>query len=734
MNEEKTIEDTKGDGGAQKVTDEVLQMLKSELEQIKSDLKDVYDTRNDVMNTRLCLWDGQSADGRKHASNNDDEDPMPFEGATDARIRLADSLVNEDMMLLVLAAVRGQVQIKGRTAQDTTSAGKMTVVLRYILRNQLGWKWVRELIKLAQFYLGDSPAVALMSTNWRKKKTLVMKSVTVDELLETYLDTLAEQLDGMEDVGQIQAQAVAASQNFAAMLADPEAGDGMLVELLMTFFPGIKETRARKAVKDLRTGAETSFPVAVVSYNGAEVKAKRLYEDWFVPASTTTYQEARISFEPEWLTKTELGERIQTMGWSRSFVDQVLKKEGLAFNQHRILKLDGTYEEASADDYKGLYQVITAYFRSANEDGVPGRYFVTFHPDADETATDKQLLNYLHGLYPGHALQREVLSDRLMDSRGLPELSASQQDLMKLFVDSYGDNAQLSGVPPVITRGRKSMGKLYIAPLAELQAKRDGDYEWMQPPQYPVTIIKVIGEIRRQVDEYFGRPNTELPENKSAIQEEFKVFWWLVNLQEVLKQILQLAQQFLTDEEISRITDTNDQPIARSVEEIQGLFDLEVTYDPRDRDPEYIKQLGDLIGNTLMVMDRDKSIKAAPIVEALLWRLAPDLASKALQPVEKGQQDEIEDEWKNYVKILGGVEPAMVDDGSQNYQVRLSMYESMKQANPQVYDSLPADRLMILQARIQHLEMMATQYGENREIGRTGAKPAMGTESAAQGA
>ena len=49
---------------------------------------------NDDM--RLCRWEGQTEDGKKHSDYRQDQDPaMPFEGASDVRVRLADKLINE---------------------------------------------------------------------------------------------------------------------------------------------------------------------------------------------------------------------------------------------------------------------------------------------------------------------------------------------------------------------------------------------------------------------------------------------------------------------------------------------------------------------------------------------------------------------------------------------------------------------------------------------------------------
>jgi hypothetical protein len=67
----------------------------------------------------------------------------------------------------------------------------------------------------------------------------------------------------------------------------------------------------------------------------------------------------------------------------------------------------------------------------------------------------------------------------------------------------------------------------------------------------------------------------------------------------------------------------------------------------------------------------------------------------------------------------------MVSDGTQNYNVRLELYQGMKQKNPAIYESLAPDRRAILEARVQHLAAMVEQYGANAAVGRQGTPGAL---------
>jgi hypothetical protein len=733
-------EEGKTDGATRPVSSDTLDWLKHEIDDIvTAGDEGLYDAHLAAQETRLCLWDGQAPDCRKRAAYNNDEPVMPFEGACDQRTRYADMVVNEKVKLMIVSALRAQVTVSGTAGDDTARAGKMTLLLRWLLHNELGFEYVKELIKLANYVCTDSPAVGLFGITWRKKTELELKTIDIEQLMELYMQQVMRALSESGDDGagaddaDIAAQAQAAADDFRAALDDPVYGDEDIAAFLMQFFPTLKRARARKVAKALRRDTVAEFPVPFVTKNGPEVSAKRIFEDWFVPINTTDFQSARVYFETEALTKTEVLERQVSDGWSKAFVDELLGggsegprgHEGEFKLKEYVRSADGTVQQMADTYYRGLYEIITAHFTDANEDGIPGRYYTTFSYACQTAATEKRLLGYAHGLYPGHAVQREILSKRLLDSRGIAELAGTYQSMLKLFADSFGDYAQISGCPPIITRGRRSRGRLYIEPLIELPARRDGDYKWLTPPQYPVTIDKMVASIKQQGDEYFGREGPDVPQSIVEIEREFLVFWWLMNLAEIHRQLLQLCQQWMPDEMIQRITNSKGEPIIRSREEIQGQFDLQINYDPRVLDPDYLEKVGKIIKDILLAMDRDKTIQTTPIVSAILWWLFPQVAENALQSVEQGQTDELMDELKNYQQIRAGVEPEMIDDGSQNYQLRLSMYQQMEQANPAIYGDMSEDKQNILAQRIKHLGAMAQQYGENVQVGREGAKRAL---------
>jgi hypothetical protein len=720
MQNDESVLKTQNDGGSETVSDELLNYLKGRVANVEDYLRKMSDTRNEGWNTRLAVWDGQSADGRKHAEDNSDEDVKPFEGACDQRVRLADMLVNDEMMMLVMASLFGQTQITPMDAGDLQKVGRLKTLLRWVLFNKLGYRWMKQLILAANYYLADTPALVWLDVRWRVERYLQPRRLTAQELAQMYVASAA---GGTQDEQALAAMQIAADQ-FVTLLSS-KAGDEELMGLLQMMFPDVENQRARKMLADLRRDGRTTFP-EVRTKEGVHVQAKRLWEDFYVISGTTDFQTTPVIFECEWLTKPQVEAAKLERGWSGDFIEGVLKHEGIKAIDNGLDEGDSRGTEKETTDYAGLYQVVNAMFTGVNKSGVPGRYAMTFHPDVTVAAGDKELIETLNGEYPGHVLQREVLSKWLLDSRSISELAGADQDMIKLFLDSWGDNAQISAVPPIVTIGRRTMGRLYIEPLAELQAKREGDYRWLAPPQYPASVVRILDQLRDMVNEYHGRENIA-GNNQVRVQlaRQFKTAWWLANLAEIYKQILQLCQIYMSDEELARVLDLDGNQVIQTREDIAGMFDVAIIYDPRDLDTEDLERRAAVIKNILVALDRDQVLELAPIVENYLWRLEPALAGRSIKSVDKARASELEDEIQNYLKILGGIEPEMVSDGTQNYNVRLELYQGMKQKNPAIYESLAPDRRAILEARVQHLAAMVEQYGANAVVGRQGTPGAL---------
>ena len=712
-NAETNLEIVAGDGGNAALPKDELTKFKDECAQIaRAAAYNVNERRFAAEETRFTIWEGQSPDGRKHADAQDGKPAFPFEGASDARIRLADMIVNERVLILTAAALRNLPRVKGLELENEDLGHRLSTLLKWFLKNKLGSQYFREIVKLAQYQEADSPAGAILGVWWEQEVQLEMKTLTTQQVAMT-----------LQQMG-VDPSALA---ELEAQMLNPERDDET-AEALQQLVPHLTTKRAKQVVADLRDHGQAEFPSPYLKNDHPVVCAYRLFEDIFMPTNTSDGQRCRCYFVREWVSEAELRERIVSQGYDEEFVTEVLKHEAESmFPLYRRNPTQGDFmvikQEESKDSYRGMYELVHPYFKAVNEDNVPGIFYFPMHGQVDFAAHDRRLLDFKHGEYPFTWFTREILGSRLLDSRGVPELVATEQWGMKLLADSFNDNVSLATVPPIKVPRRRSKLSLVIGPLKVIKEDRPGDVSWMQPPAYPQGNAAQQMEIRRRVDEYFGRIAENIPPMLSQLHQNGMVLQFLSSLTDALTQALQLCQQYISDDELALITGDDGKPIARSREDIQGKFNVELTFDPRDLDMDYLKNIVGMIVQILQI-DTLNTVQRDKLVQRLFMAIDPNLATDTLRPVEAAQQSEIDDEENNFTKIVAGIEPAMVANG-MNFPLRLQTLLGIGQKNPEAFQKLTPVSKEILQARVKYLQNQVQQL-QNAQIGRQVGQPALG--------
>jgi hypothetical protein len=703
-----------GDGGDGAMTEDFLRAIKAEATRIgTAGNYNINERRFASEETRFNIWEGQSPDGRKHADANDGRPAFPFEGASDARIRLADMIVNERVLLLLAAAARQTPQVKGLDLDNEGLGHKLTVLLKWVLKNKLGSAFVRTMYLLANYQESDSPSGAVLGIWWERNEGLMMQTVTMDQLRQLMLQTFG-----------LPPQAVA---QLEMQLLNPEK-EKQTAGLLQELLPHLTAKRARQVVQGLRSEGTASFPVPYTKQEGPVLCAYRIFQDVFFPTNSPELPRWRVYYVREWLSEVDLRSRVATEGYSEEFVDGVLEKEGMTgWPMYRRNPTQGDFmvikQEESKEANRGLYEVNTAIFRAVNDDGAVGIYYVTFNFMVEVAAHERRLLDYQHGEYPAVYFSREVLGERVLDARGVPELVATEQTSLKLLRDSFNDNVTISTLPNILVPRRRSKLSLVIGPLKIIKEDRPGDVKWMEPPQYPVGNDKQTQEIRMWVNEYFGRMAEGVTPTLMQLHQTGMTTLFLASLSDAFTQVLQLCQQYMPEEELAQITGDDGIPIARSREEIQGKFRVELSFDPRDLDQDYLKNL---IGLLVQVLQTDTlgTVQRDKLVQRLFSAIDPGLAAQTLQPVQQAQESEVKDEQANFAKISAGVEPEMAAEG-QNFPLRLQVLQGIGQQNPEALQKLTPVSREILEARLKYLANQVQQL-KNAQIGRQVGQPVLG--------
>ncbi len=750
-NGEPTIHQTQDDGGSARVGLDELAKFKAEIDALTSDsCREVAWRRQWADDIRFCRWEGQSPDGLKHADDMDGEPPFPFEGARDTRVRSADAVCTEHVLVLTHAALGAAAQVKPMEIKDAGWSDRMNTLLRWVLFNQLGARYLREIWRLCQYQEGDSPGGGVLGVWWRREMGLRSEKLTLESFIEKYIlatsefnverSTLNVQRSSQQngDGAPSEEEILAVKQAVIAALADPE-GEEFVVQMVEQACPGMKKSRSRKVARELRASfkesegekATSSYPIEYQRINCPDVCAYRLYQDIFFPMNTTDPERCRAWFLREWLTEVELIERKTSHGYTESFVTAVkshMGKTGFALYEPNVLTRDGVgnlqFITQQGDAHRGEYEVVTAIYRAVNEDEVPGIYLLPFSKFVDEVACDRELLEYAHGKYPLIWFSREILTSRLVDSRGVPEMDQTDQQVEKFVFDLFSDNASLAGLPPIEVPRSRGKLQLTIGPLKQIKVDRPGQVRFMEGPQFPAVADKLLMLLRERRNEYWGRPGATTPPQLVQLHQQGMVNLFLASLKEVLKQLLQLCQQHLTDDELSRITGANGMAVARSVEEIQGQFDIDLSFSTIGLDFEMLIKLAEVIGRFILPMDTLNTVQRDQLVRWLFNAINPNLAESVWRPSEEAGANEQKDEAINFARIMAGDEPPMMSEG-QNFGLRLQTLNEILQKNPEIPKKLSPISKQILEARMEHLGNQVEQQ-KNAMIGRRVGDTALG--------
>jgi len=720
---ESQVDEAKGDGGSAPATSEELTWFKSEIDQLNSDAESgLWERRKTNDDTRFCRWDGQDPDGRKHQENLSGKKPHPFEGGCDGRIRMADFVTNVKSAILVAAGIRAHRKVIGMEITDEPKAGKIRTLLSWITSNQLGRDWWRELNKLAQYTVGDTPAVGILGIWWDQNPGLRAKQVAPEDLVNWLVEAYGDQV-----TPELAAEVL-------EMVLNPAAED-QTAEFLVGLVPTMELSRAKTILRAWREGAAAEFPEPYIRTNRPKVQALRLLYDIFIPTNTGALREARVIFHREWIGKVEARRRmLPPYRYSKAFVDALVGDGAKATGAEgktgfpqamTVRKVDGTTEKVELlqeTEYKGLYEVATAYWQAVREDGIPGIYRMAFSKFVKEPAYDKTLQEYDHGEYPYIEFAREIVSGRLMDSRGAPELLVTDQSFTKLLDDTFGDHAQMT-FPSIFVPERRPDSKLEVGPMAQIKRRRPGDYEWMKLPDYPATTEKQREEIRRRVHEYWGIPHEAVSPVIADLLNQQAVDGFLWGLADAFQMMIQLCQQYMTDGQIARIVGGKGVALGRGLAEIQGKFDLTLAFDVRTLDPDYVIKLAEALSKYILVWDTSQTIMRDRLTAIVMGAINPNLAEETIRPVEEADQAEVDEEETNFAKIAAGIEPPMQEQG-QNWGVRLQTLEMIGQRNPEAVQKLTPMSLEILKKRMEHFEFQIQQQ-ENALIGKVGARPAL---------
>jgi hypothetical protein len=259
----------------------------------------------------------------------------------------------------------------------------------------------------------------------------------------------------------------------------------------------------------------------------------------------------------------------------------------------------------------------------------------------------------------------------------------------------------------------------------QIPERRPGEVSWMAPPPFDQGSIEVEAATRADIDRYFGRMTEAVNPNMAMLHMQELVDSWLIDMKLVMAQVMALSQQYMTPEEVARITGNEQLQFNASPQDIRGRFDITAEFDARLLDNEALGAKLDYLAKVLVPLDSFGVIDRAGLVKYMFQAVDPNLAGLLVQDIGAATAAEQEDEQTAFAKIAAGTEPPL-KEGGQNAQVRLQTLQQIIQSNPAVQQRYQQDEIFrsMIDARAQAFSFQLQQQ-QNAVIGRTGAQPAL---------
>lgn len=661
--------------------------------------------------TRHCVWPNQSDDGKRWTAPAG-QTPFPWPGASDARVPLVDLYINQDVAFLMVVWDRMRLVASGVEVNDTAQGHRLTSVLRWMKTTQM--QEARREMKLAANYLLERGS-AVISVLW--DRGLEMGYTPLDmETLRAHAMTLEQQGgEGMTPEDQTLAQ-------LPGLILDPTA-EAQAVETLAALYEGASRARLRQAVRELRSQGATRLPAPNVTRNRPTIVALAPNEDIFIPPETSDPQQARSWHRRELLSESRLRERKWTHGWDEAFITRMIETQRGAMTDDfagQVYRGGTRVNSYGQSGTEKLFEVVHSYQRLHNEDGVPGIYYTCWNPRMMELPAHFSPLDYDHGEYPFVFIERETRCRLLDESRGYGEVAHTMQQQVKTQWDARIDRASLATLPPSYYPVGHPPDKW--GPGVKLGTVRNDDYGFLQIPPYDIGSKEVEDSVRRFSDEYFGRPVDEYSRTRAMTQQQELANTWMAALRQVDTQTLKLMQQYMPEEFFYRVVGTNQaKPLRATRDEIQGQFDITLTYNVSDLDNEIITAKLGLVEKALL-MDTTGRVDRNAALDMVFELIDPNMGERLLRPAADASQSEIDDEQTTFAKLFAGVDVDVKPGSGQAYDLRLQVLQNIFARNPAAQKRFEEDEHFrkLVEKRVQQLQHQLQQR-ENAMIGRLGA-------------
>lgn len=606
-----------------------------------TDVQPFVDQCRQNYETRFAIWNGQAADGKKHARESGGKiDPTPWDGASDLRVYTTDTVINFKVARNCLAIRKANLVAVPVNGNDITRARTVSSFLKWLVATQIPHLDREE--ELLENYKQEM-GLGLTGQFWEtcQEKTLVTLKLS----------------DFQQKFPQM---------NVQEMVNHPELEDKLLAVFEEMY--GASAKKAKRMLKELRTTGETTVPQAGKEYSRPVIRAFSLNRDVFIPSWATDIENCPYIFRIEYFTAEQLRGFSNTEGWDKDWVESAIAK----CRGQMITNIpDTTMQPISRSFvyidkklmYTDLIGVVFGYQRLSDEDGVPGIYLTIFCPHLPKDAAQQGyakfgLLGYAHGEYPFVVHRREFLSRKFHDTRGIPEPGKAWQDQIKAHRDSRIDSASLSILPTLLYPLGRPPAR--IGPGARLPERRPGEYHFMDKPGADPATDESENRLIQTFNEYSGiaqQGNDPTVANTLNQQEVEKS---LESWQMAYRQVWKLWQQYGDDQVYFKVIGLQKAgPQVMTKGDPHEDYDISLSFDTLSMNPEAQTAKLENIAKICTTLDRNGQIDYSELLQLLLESIDPNVAERIIQPKDTATQQVVSEVQNDLTQIYGGIDKSI---------------------------------------------------------------------------
>ena len=338
----------------------------------------------------------------------------------------------------------------------------------------------------------------------------------------------------------------------------------------------LSKKRARQAVKDLRSTGTCEFPMPYLVKNQPKISALKPYRDIVLPVEVGSIESSPVVFVRDLMTEAQLRGMVLGANWDADWVEEAVKTKGKfsTWQLNNPYSAYGTWSWRAVDNRSWLIEVVYAYYRQIDEDGVTQITVTVFSPhltrdpkdrNPDRSVKDKEgnvilddfagkfeILNYPRPEYPVILGRRERFDRSWLATRGLAEILATDQNVEKAMLDNVVDLAGITTVPPLLVpKGLTT--KYKIGPAVQNEYVPGREPKWMAMEAQPGPAEAVIASVRGRMARYCGLFDQNTPPQVTVQRQKRMVKSFLIMWGEALQMAYELTAKF-APEKIQSVT------------------------------------------------------------------------------------------------------------------------------------------------------------------------------------